>query len=51
MMGDYEEHRMLCYCGLRANMWTCWKVLNSGRRFFGCPQYPIKFLFLFLWYS
>ncbi|KAL3644635.1 hypothetical protein CASFOL_009815 [Castilleja foliolosa] len=34
-----ERSQRICFCGLRAPMWTTWTDDNPGRRFIGCPNY------------
>ncbi|KAG6502980.1 hypothetical protein ZIOFF_035269 [Zingiber officinale] len=51
-----KSPHILCYCGLRANLWTSWKETNPGMRFFSCPKFRVSFLYerrcdFFLWHD
>ncbi|KAG6510592.1 hypothetical protein ZIOFF_028617 [Zingiber officinale] len=52
-----ETPNILCYCGLRATLWTSWKETNPGRRFFSCPKFRVSFIYIklgcdfFLWHD
>ena len=37
--------RVVCGCGLKAKLTTCWRDDNPGRRFYGCPRWPVSFCY------
>ncbi|KAG6492066.1 hypothetical protein ZIOFF_047016 [Zingiber officinale] len=46
-----ETPHILCYCGLRATLWTSWKETNPSRRFFSCPKFRERGCGFFLWHD
>ncbi|KAG6510084.1 hypothetical protein ZIOFF_028092 [Zingiber officinale] len=46
-----ETPHILCYCGLRATLWTSWKETNPSRRFFSCPKFRERGCDFFLWHD
>ncbi|GKV31286.1 hypothetical protein SLEP1_g39993 [Rubroshorea leprosula] len=43
----YGEFVGLCKCGLRQVKRTAMTRFNYGRRFWGCPKFSVKLVFVF----
>ncbi|CAN1128901.1 hypothetical protein LINPERPRIM_LOCUS17122 [Linum perenne] len=47
----FENEDILCRCGLQATRRISRTSLNPGRKFFGCPLFPIGGCDYFVWYE
>ncbi|CAN1787229.1 hypothetical protein LINPERHAP1_LOCUS17558, partial [Linum perenne] len=39
---QYDDHDVLCHCGLKASRRISHTAANPGRKFFGCRNYKSK---------